>query len=125
MDVKSQISFPSKQTPLSRAKGQEVEVTPPSLFPRSNQPDRREAASDNTNSTMIGSDGPQSSETNEVAWLSIAFFLFEGGGGRLEEDEEEGENYLGGKGSVQTQNKQNPIGLKRDGEIPTKIWLMI
>lgn len=33
---------------------------PPPPIPSSNQPDTKEAASDNTNSTMIGSDGSQS-----------------------------------------------------------------
>lgn len=58
------------------------DLAPPPI-PSSNQPDTKEAASDNTNSTTIGSDGAQ---------LSIACFcqeLIGGRGGQVENTREE------------------------------------
>lgn len=83
--VKPNVSFPLKPTPLSRATGQERGVgwradwrlaSPPSpTVSSSNQPDTKEAASDNTNSTMIGSDGSQSAAKSGGVIIDC-FFLF-------------------------------------------------
>lgn len=67
---------------------------PQPKFPSSNQPDTKEAASDNTNSTMIGSDGSQSAAKSGGVIIDC-FFLFtsadrRGRGGWLEEDEDGG-----------------------------------
>lgn len=96
MGVRSQwcVSFPLKPTPLSRATGQDRGVgggedgqagrqtdgwaftpAPQPKFPSSNQPDTKEAASDNTNSTMIGSDGSQSAAKSGGVIIDC-FFLF-------------------------------------------------
>lgn len=97
MGVRSQwcVSFPLKPTPLSRATGQDrggrgvgrtgrqagrltagLYPRPPQpKFPSSNQPDTKEAASDNTNSTMIGSDGSQSAAKSGGVIIDC-FFLF-------------------------------------------------
>lgn len=48
---------------------------PQPKFPSSNQPDTKEAASDNTNSTMIGSDGSQSAAKSGGVIIDC-FFLF-------------------------------------------------
>lgn len=50
-------------------------LTPPPSFPSSNKPDTKEAASDNTNSTMIGSDGSQSAAKSGGVIIDC-FFLF-------------------------------------------------
>lgn len=86
MGVRSQwcVSFPLKPTPLSRATGQAGgkegqtdgwPLPPPTQIPSSNQPDTKEAASDNTNSTMIGSDGSQSA-AKSGGLIIDCFFLF-------------------------------------------------
>lgn len=116
MGVRSQwcVSFPLKPTPLSRATGQDggaggwggragrqadwrlaFTPAPQPKFPSSNQPDTKEAASDNTNSTMIGSDGSQSAAKSGGVIIDC-FFLFtsadrRGRGGWLEEDEDGGQ----------------------------------
>lgn len=65
-DVSSQwcLPFPLKPTSLSRAMGKkgggQADGWPNLLVPSSNKPGTKEAASDNTNSTMIGSDQSQS-----------------------------------------------------------------
>lgn len=88
---------------------------PPSL-PSSNQPETKKAASDNTNSTMIGSDGSQSAvgggEKKKGGGVIIDCFscrlvLIEEVG-RDSWEEKQNKNYIKPGGGVQTnQHKKN------------------
>lgn len=84
------VSFPLKPTPLSRATGQEggrqadwqLALAP---VPSSNKPDTKKAAGDNTNSTMIGSDGSQSAAKSGGVIIDCFFFFLSASADRREE----------------------------------------
>lgn len=85
---------------------------PAPLIPSSDQPDTKEAASDNTNSTMIGSDGSQSAAKSGGVIIDC-FFCFAsadrgggGGGGRIQGRMRKLGKNLPGTGGVQTNNRK-------------------
>lgn len=61
-----------------RGQGRQTDICPWPPVPSSNKPDTKEAAGDNTNSTMIGSDGSQSAAKSGGVIIDCFFFVFFG-----------------------------------------------
>lgn len=104
--------------------GRQTDGWPRPPDPSSNKPDTKEAASDNTNSTMIGSDGSQSAAKSGGVIIDCFFcwlLLIEGGGGdwrkmmRREKllGQEEVFEQTNIKKNIYTTNTSNLIGLRR------------